>query len=155
MKRRIVFAVAIALVTVTFSVFAQQRNQAENRQRLDEQKNRYENQGGRPGQGGRGGQGGGGGGLFRLLDIDRDGNLSAKEIDGAVAVLMKLDANKDGILDAKELAVRGGRGKGKGNEGTQDGRGSQQRDEGPPRRGPGQKNDGQTNRPAGNRGESK
>ncbi|MBT4725030.1 MAG: hypothetical protein HOB29_08670 [Planctomycetaceae bacterium] len=155
MKRRIVFAVAIALVTVTFSVFAQQRNQAENRQRLDEQKNRYENQGGRPGQGGRGGQGGGGGGLFRLLDIDRDGNLSAKEIDGAVAVLMKLDANKDGILDAKELAVRGGGGKGKGNEGTQDGRGSRQRDEGPPRRGPGQKNDGQTNRPAGNRGESK
>ena len=111
MKRRIVFAVAIALVTVTFSVFAQQRNQAENRQRLDEQKNRYENQGGRPGQGGRGGQGGGGGGLFRLLDIDRDGNLSAKEIDGAVAVLMKLDANKDGIFDAKELAVRGGGGK--------------------------------------------
>ena len=155
MKRRIVLGVAIALVTVTFSVFAQQRNQAENRQRLDEQKNRYENQGGRPGQGGRGGQGGGGGGLFRLLDIDRDGNLSAKEIDGAVAVLMKLDANKDGILDAKELAVRGGGGKGKGNEGTQDGRGSQQRDEGPPRRGPGQKNDGQTNRPAGNRGESK
>ena len=155
MKRRIVFAVAIALVTVTFSVFAQQRNQAENRQRLDEQKNRYENQGGRPGQGGRVGQGGGCGGLFRLLDIDRVGNLSAKEIDGAVAVLMKLDANKDGILDAKELAVRGGGGKGKGNEGTQDGRGSRQRDEGPPRRGPGQKNDGQTNRPAGNRGESK
>ena len=50
MKRRIVFAVAIALVTVTFSVFAQQRNQAENRQRLDEQENRYENQGGRQGR---------------------------------------------------------------------------------------------------------
>ena len=49
--------------------------------------------------------------MFRLLDVDRDGKLSAKEIEGAVAVLMKLDANKDGTLDAQELVVRGGGGR--------------------------------------------
>ena len=63
---------------------------------------------GQQGRGGRGGGQGGGGGLFRLLDVDRDGQLSAKEIDGAIAVLAKLDADNDGILDAEELNVRGG-----------------------------------------------
>ena len=50
--------------------------------------------------------------MFRLLDIDRNGNLSAREIDGAAAALMKLDANKDGILNARELTVRDGGGRG-------------------------------------------
>ncbi len=60
----------------------------------------------------RGGGQPGGGGLFRLLDVDRDGQLSAKEIDGAIAVLSKLDTNKDGVLDGEELNVHGGGGRG-------------------------------------------
>lgn len=64
----------------------------------------------RRGGGQGGGRGGQGGGLFRLLDVDRDGRLSAKEIDGALAVLTKLDANKDGMLDAQELNARRGGG---------------------------------------------
>ncbi len=83
------------------------------------------------GQGrGRGGGQPGGGGLFRLLDVDRDGQLSAKEIDGAIAVLSKLDTNKDGVLDGEELNVRGGGGRG--------GQGGERKDQGAqasPRRG--------------------
>ena len=159
MEQLLKVTVAFALLAISVPAVAQQGTNGQRKETQDQREGRGVTQSsGRQGgpsmqAGSRGGQGAGG--LFRLLDIDRDGNLSAKEIEGAVAVLMKLDANKDGILDAKELAVRGGGGKGKGNEGTQDGRGSRQRDEGPPRRGPGQKNDGQTNRPAGNRGESK
>ncbi len=65
-----------------------------------------------------GGQGSGGqrrGGLFRFLDVDRDGILSAKEIDRAAAMLMRLDTNRDGVLDAEELNVRVGGGQGRGN----------------------------------------
>ena len=62
------------------------------------------------------GRGGQGGGLFRLLDADRDGKLSAKEIDGAIAVLMKLDRNRDGVLSSEELASAG-RGQGGGQRG--------------------------------------
>lgn len=132
MKRLISLAAAIALLTVADSAFAQQGNKGKDDQRQGQQQDRGARQGGDKGQpqdrgerqrrgqgqqsrgqdGRRGGQGGGSGGLFRLLDTDRDGNLSAKEIDGAVAALMKLDANKDGILDAQELVVRGSGGRG-------------------------------------------
>lgn len=72
-------------------------------------------QGGQPpqrGPGGFGGPGGAPGGrgggppefaLMTALDADRDGKISAKEIDNAVAVLTKLDKNKDGKLSATEI----------------------------------------------------
>lgn len=122
MKRLISLAAAIALLTVADSALAQQGNKGKDDQRQGQQQDRGERQRRGQGQqsrgqdGRRGGQGGGSGGLFRLLDTDRDGNLSAKEIDGAVAALMKLDANKDGILDAQELVVRGGQGRNRGGE---------------------------------------
>ena len=139
MKRLITLAAALALLTVADSAFAQQGNKGKDDQRQDQQQDRGARQGGEKGQpqdrgerqrggqgqqsrgqdGRRGGQEGGGGGLFRLLDTDRDGNLSAKEIDGAVAALMKLDANKDGVLDAQELTVRGGGGQGGKKKGSQ------------------------------------
>ncbi len=161
MKRLITLAAAIALLTVAAPAFAQQGDKGGNEQRQGQQQDRGAKQGGGQGRqqdrgerqrggqnGGRGGQGGGGG-LFQLLDVDRDGNLSAKEIDGAVAALMKLDANKDGILDAQELVVRGGGGqRGKG------GRGGQQGAESSQRRGGGQGKGGRGNRPAENNGES-
>ena len=90
---------------------------------------RQRNVQGRGGQGGQrrgGGQGrGGGGGLFRLLDVDGDGQLSAKEIDGAITVLARLDVNQDGTIDAQELIVRGGGGgQGRGaSRGSQGGKG--------------------------------
>jgi len=37
------------------------------------------------------------------LDADRDGELSAEEIEGAAAALKKLDKNDDGKLDRDEL----------------------------------------------------
>ena len=76
---------------------------------MAQQQRRGGDQGQARGQrGGQGGRGQGGGGLFRVLDADRDGNLSKQEIDGAAAVLMKLDADRNGVLDEKELEVRGG-----------------------------------------------
>ncbi len=78
-----------------------------------------------------GGQGGGGA-IFRLLDVDRDEKLSSKEIEGAVAVLMKLDANKDGELDSTELNVRGNRADRQADGGQR--RGGQRRVEGEERR---------------------
>ena len=120
MKRLITFAAVFALLSVADSAFAQRGDKANDKQGQGQQQDQSARRGGNDGQkgGGSGGRGGGqgqkgggqggGGGLFRLLDIDRDGNLSAKEIDGAVAALMKLDVNNDGILDAQELVVRGG-----------------------------------------------
>jgi predicted O-methyltransferase YrrM len=51
--------------------------------------------------------------LTRLFDTDRDGTLSAAEIDAAAARLRSLDADRNGRLDAAELrpapeARRGG-----------------------------------------------
>ena len=127
MKRLITLAAAIALLTVADTAFAQQGDKGKkgkDEQRQGQQQNRGARQGGEQERGDRrgggkgqkggqrGGKEGGGGGLFRLLDTDRDGKLSAKEIDGAVAALMKLDTNKDGILDAQELVVRSGGGRG-------------------------------------------
>jgi predicted O-methyltransferase YrrM len=52
--------------------------------------------------------------VLELLDADRDGTLSAAEIEGAAAVLKGRDANGDGKLAADEIrpAGRGGRGPG-------------------------------------------
>ena len=112
MKWLLGFAIATTMLTPTHVALAQQSGKARNNQRSGQQADRdaKERTQGRKG-GGRGGQGGGG--LFRLFDVDRDGKLSPKEIDGAVAVLMKLDKDRDGVLSSEELAgVSRGRGGG-------------------------------------------
>ncbi len=111
MKQLLNVTAALALLAISVPVFAQQGSKGQSQTFQKQREGRGETQ--LRGQqrdrgmqrGGRGGQGSGG--LFRLLDVDRDGKLSAKEIDGAVAALMKLDANKDGTLDAQELVIRG------------------------------------------------
>ncbi len=116
MKQLLKVTVTFALLAISVPAVAQQGTNGQRKRTQDQREDRggtqlRGEQGGRSMQDGkRGGQGGGG--LFRLLDVDRDGKLSAKEIEGAVAVLMKLDANKDGTLDAQELVVRGGGGRG-------------------------------------------
>ncbi len=112
MKKRLKVTAAFVLLAISAPAFAQQGSKGQSRKiqgqrETPEESQLRDQQRGRGMQrGGRGGQGGGG--LFRLLDVDHDGRLSSKEIDGAVTRLLKLDANKDGILDAQELAVRGG-----------------------------------------------
>jgi len=68
-----------------------------------------------PGQPGRGGPPNP---LLQMFDTDRDGTLSAAEIDAAAAKLRERDANKDGKLTADELprgpGGRGGPGRGPG-----------------------------------------
>jgi Ca2+-binding EF-hand superfamily protein len=49
-----------------------------------------------------------GGGLFALLDVDRDGQLSTSEIVGAGTALLKLDKNGDGKLTPDEVFGPGG-----------------------------------------------
>lgn len=51
--------------------------------------------------------------LLQLFDTDRDGTLSAAEIESATAKLRAIDANKDGKLTADELP-RGSGGPGRG-----------------------------------------
>ena len=69
---------------------------------------RFGGPGGRGEGGFRGGRGGPGGmvrmlPLMQALDADQDGELSAKEIENAVAALKTLDKNKDGKLAENEL----------------------------------------------------
>jgi len=54
--------------------------------------------------------------LIRVFDTDRDGVLSAAEIEGAAAKLRELDTSKDGKLTADELP-KGGGSPGAGREG--------------------------------------
>src|SRR5262249_29489765 len=60
--------------------------------------------------------------LLSLFDTDRDGTLSATEIDAAATRRRERDANKDGKLTADELrrgpGGRGGRGGGPGRGGA-------------------------------------
>ena len=51
---------------------------------------------------------------MRLLDTDRDGELSAEEIRNAPAVLKAADQNKDGKLTPEEVDAAGGGGRGPG-----------------------------------------
>jgi caffeoyl-CoA O-methyltransferase len=64
------------------------------------------------------GRGGAPSPLLQAFDSDRDGTLSAAEIDRAAAKLRERDANKDGKLTADELprgqGGRGGQGRGQG-----------------------------------------
>lgn len=109
------FAIAMAMLTPTHVALAQQSGKVRSDQRSGQQADRDAKE---RTQGKKGG-GQGGGGLFRLLDVDRDGKLSAKEIDGAVAVLMKLDRDRNGVLSSEELASvrRGRRGSGRRSKG--------------------------------------
>jgi predicted O-methyltransferase YrrM len=66
-----------------------------------------------PGQPGRGGPPSP---LLQAFDTDRDGTLSAAEIDAAAAKLRERDTNQDGKLTADELP-RGGGGGGRGGAG--------------------------------------
>jgi len=47
-----------------------------------------------------------GGPLMRVIDTDKDGQLSAAEIGNAVEALMTLDENGDGVLSREELRPR-------------------------------------------------
>ena len=47
--------------------------------------------------------------IFRALDVDKDGELSSQEIDGASAALRTLDADKDGKLSRDEALGNFGR----------------------------------------------
>jgi hypothetical protein len=126
MKMLFVFAVAIAVLTPSDYAHAQQNGKERDNQRSGQQGGRdakERTQGGR----GEGRDGQGGGGLFRLLDIKRDGLLSANEINGAVAVLMKLDKNRDGVLDSDELAIAS-RGQGGGQRGNGGSRSNQRKE---------------------------
>ena len=87
---------------------------------------------------GRGGFGGGFGGRFQpppnpvveALDADKDGVISAKEIENAVAALKKLDKDNNGKLEGEEIQPprpsfggRGGFGGGPGGPGGRPGGG--------------------------------
>jgi predicted O-methyltransferase YrrM len=50
--------------------------------------------------------------LLRLLDANRDGELSQEEVAAASAKISQLDANQDGKLTGAELGPAGGRGRG-------------------------------------------
>jgi hypothetical protein len=73
------------------------------------------------GGGGRGQRGGNL--LFRTLDTDADGDISAKEIENAVTALQKLDKNRDGELKPDEVRPEGGRGGPGGRRGPRGGQG--------------------------------
>jgi hypothetical protein len=88
-------------------------------------------EGGRPGRNARGPRAGMMPPVMVALDIDKNGSLSANELDSASASLKTLDANNDGQLTADELHPKPPRpnkdGKGRPPEGRPEGR-----PEGPP-----------------------
>lgn len=75
--------------------------------------------------------------ILQAIDLNRDGQLTANEIQQAAASLMKLDRNRDGKLTQDELRPQfGGRGQAQG--GQRPGQGNQQGKAGGARRGQGQ-----------------
>ncbi|GAB5559111.1 MAG: hypothetical protein SynsKO_07580 [Synoicihabitans sp.] len=75
-----------------------------------------------PGDRGMGGPPPGGHPLLALFDTDKDGVISATEINAAAAALHTIDANKDGVLSEDEMVAavpppRGQRMGGKGKRG--------------------------------------
>ena len=48
--------------------------------------------------------------MMTAIDTDKDGTISAKELENAVASLKKLDKNKDGKLSGDEIRPQFGRG---------------------------------------------
>jgi predicted O-methyltransferase YrrM len=69
------------------------------------------------------GPGGAASPLLQMFDTDRDGTLSAAEIEAAAARLRDRDANKDGKLTADELPRGPGSGPSRGGRGGGPGRG--------------------------------
>ena len=97
---------ATCLGMVTGDATAQERGGREGdvRRERPDRGERGEDRGRRPQVGGQAGRGG----FMRVLpimpalDADRNGEISAKEIEDAVAALKKLDKNKDDKLTAEE-----------------------------------------------------
>jgi hypothetical protein len=126
MKNRLLFVFALGGLLMTAEI------QAQNPPRGGERGG----PGGQGGQrGGAGGQRGGPGGrpsmmtflpVLAALDANKDGKISAKEIENAAAALKTLDKNGDGELTEEEVRPNfgGGRG-GPGGRGGSQGRGGQ------------------------------
>ena len=121
MKRIRTLTIAISFV-LCGQLIAQERNKENDRQprgKTQQRGDKAQRSGGQRAGERRGGQGGGGNLLFKTLDADGDGTLSSKEIDNALAALMKLDKNKDGQLTSDELRSRGGKGGQGGSQSSQ------------------------------------
>ena len=66
--------------------------------------------------------------IIAALDPNGDGEIDAKEIENAVAVLKKLDADKNGKLTPEEfMGARPGRGPGRGGPGQGEDQGQRRR----------------------------
>ena len=66
--------------------------------------------------------------IIAALDDNGDGEIDAKEIENAVAVLKKLDADKNGKLTPEEfMGARPGRGPGRGGPGQGEDQGQRRR----------------------------
>jgi Ca2+-binding EF-hand superfamily protein len=91
-------------------------------------------EGGDRGPGGRGGRGSFPNPVFDAVDADKDGTISAKELEGAVAALKTLDKDNDGNITREEARPQFGGfgGPGGGGPGGPGGFGSREGGGGPP-----------------------